>query len=124
MANWSLIKKEYCSGIPPRELAKKYEITAQSISDRACRDKWRKEKNKKCEEIAKTYEKETEQCVNLAITRLIELLQKDDIRDNDLVNAIGKALDISGLKAQKLENNTTIKSGLTIEVGNNVISNN
>ena len=104
MANWKVIKEQYCTGIPPRELALKHKLTANTISNRASLEEWDKEKQRKCEEIANSFEAETKRIVTKALEKLEELLNKEEVKDTDLISAIGKALDISGLKSQKTEN--------------------
>ena len=103
MPNWELIKKEYCSGVPPRELAEKHKVKAQSISKKACEENWQEEKSIKIKEIANNFEEETKRIVSKALQRLEQLLDSQEVKDNDLISAIGKGLDISGLKSQKVE---------------------
>jgi len=38
------------------------------------------------------------------------LLNSSEVKDTDLISAIGKALDISGLKSQKVENTNVEKT--------------
>ena len=116
MANWELIKEQYCSGIPPRELAKKHKLKAQTISDKAYDENWKLEKTKKTEEIAKTFKEETERITTKALQRLEQLLDSKDIKDTDLTSAIGKALDISGLKSQKVEQTNIDTSPFEIKI--------
>ena len=112
MANWELIKQEYCSGIPPRELAVKHKIKANTISIEATKGGWVEEKQIKTKEIAKDFEEERKRITTLALKRLAELLAKETIKDTDLVSAIGKSLDISGLKSQKVDGDIAFKQSL------------
>jgi hypothetical protein len=102
MANWQLIKKEYCTGIPPRELAKKHKLTANTISNRASREEWDKEKQKKSEEIAASFEEKIKEGTAIAIDTLL-LIAENGERDSDRVAAAKGLLDISGLKREKRE---------------------
>ncbi len=100
---WVKIKAEYLQGAFPKELAKKYNITAKQISDKANKEKWVNEKSKICEKVRENVESQVGRITNLALERLESVLKCKEIRNNDLIAAIGKALEISGLKSSKQE---------------------
>lgn len=100
---WNKIKAEYLQGATPKELAAKYKMTAKNVSDKANKDKWVQEKAKISENVREKVEEKVERITNLALKRLEDVLQDEEIRASDLVQAIGKALDISGLKSSKQE---------------------
>ena len=99
---WTKIKAEYLSGVTPKELAQKYGLTAKQISDKANKDKWVVEKAEICEKVRESTAEKISRITNLALDRLEEILTGSDLRP-DFVNAIGKAIDISGLKTSKRE---------------------
>ena len=103
VAPWNKIKKEYLEGVAPKELSKKYGITAKRISDKAGRDKWSKEKAEIRKKTQESTQKRIDSITNLALRRLEDVLIDYEIRTNDLISAIGKAIEISGLKTQKHE---------------------
>lgn len=112
---WNKIKAEYLQGVTPKELAEKYKIKAKTISDKAYEEDWRIEKQKISENIREMTEGQIQELTLLALARLGEILAGNSNRP-DFVNAIGKALDISGLK-----NSKQVIEG--IESGVNVIIN-
>ena len=104
---WIEIKADYLAGVTPKELALKYGVAAKTIHEKASKESWVDEKasiNKNLQEIT---QERVERITNLALKRLEDVLIDGKIKTNDLVNAIGKALDISGLKreSQKLDVN-------------------
>lgn len=99
---WIKIKAEYLQGVTPKELSEKYKVTAKQISDKANKDEWVEEKAKISEKVRENTEDKIERITNLALDRLEEILSGSNLR-SDFVNAIGKALDISGLKSSKQE---------------------
>lgn len=100
---WLKIKAEYLQGITPKELAKKYNIKAKAISDKANELKWVAEKSKISENIRKNTEDIVKEITELALKRLQDILNNDEIPAIVTVQAIGKAIDISGLKNSKQE---------------------
>ena len=100
---WMKIKAEYLQGVTPQALALKYKIKARSISDKAYKENWGEEKAKICENVRENTEERIERITKIALKRLEDVLTGENVRTNDLVSAIGKALDISGLKSQKHE---------------------
>lgn len=100
---WVQIKAEYLQGAFPKELAAKYNITAKQISDKANKEKWVAAKAEICEKVREKAESQLDRITNLALERLEEVLTMDLIKTNDLIAAIGKAIEISGLKSSKQE---------------------
>lgn len=100
---WVKIKSEYLQGVTPKELGEKYGLTAKQISDKANKEKWVAEKAKMCEKVRENTQERIERITNIALRRLEDVLLNDEVRPSDLVNAIGKAFDVSGLKSSKQE---------------------
>lgn len=100
---WVKIKSEYLQGVTPKELGEKYGLTAKQISDKANKEKWVAEKAKLCEKVRENTQERIERITNIALRRLEDVLLNDEVRPSDLVNAIGKAFDVSGLKSSKQE---------------------
>lgn len=100
---WVKIKSEYLQGVTPKELGEKYGLTAKQISDKANKEKWVAEKAKMCEKVRENTQERIERITNIALIRLEDVLLNDEVRPSDLVNAIGKAFDVSGLKSSKQE---------------------
>lgn len=103
MANWDLIKEQYLTGIPPRELAKMHNLSPDYISKEASLRKWKKEKEAKSKEIAADYEKKIEELTMLSLRELKNLIESESIKDADKNTAIRTAIEISGLKKDKKE---------------------
>lgn len=99
---WLKIKAEYLQGVTPKELAKKYNLTAKRISDKATKEKWVAEKTEICVKVREKTQDKIERITDLALDRLEEILSGSILRQ-DFVSAIGKAIDISGLKNSKQE---------------------
>lgn len=100
---WVKIKSEYLQGVTPKKLGEKYGLTAKQISDKANKEKWVAEKAKMCEKVRENTQERIERITNIALRRLEDVLLNDEVRPRDLVNAIGKAFDVSGLKSSKQE---------------------
>ena len=100
---WIEIKAAFLKGVTAKELAVKYKIKARSITDKAYIEKWNEEKTIISENIRDKVEKRVEHITNLALERLEGILLDEDVKTGDLVQAIGKAIDISGLKSSKQE---------------------
>ena len=100
---WNKIKADYLQGVTPKELAVKYKVKARSISDKAYKENWGVEKSIISENLREKTEDKIERITNIALKRLEDVLTNEEVKTNDLVSAIGKALDISGLKSQKHE---------------------
>jgi hypothetical protein len=90
-------------GVTAKELAVKYKIKARSITDKAYEERWNDEKTIISENIRDRVTKRVDHLTDLAMQRLEGVLLDEDIKTSDLVQAIGKAFDISGLKSSKQE---------------------
>lgn len=100
---WVKIKAEYLQGATPKELAEKYNLTAKQISDKANRNEWVEEKSKIQEKVRENAESQVERITNLTLKRLEDVLMLEYIKTGDLIAAIGKGIEISGLKSSKQE---------------------
>lgn len=100
---WLEIKAEYLSGCKPDELSKKYKVDIEKLYNKIDNSGWNKEKTELQGNIRNNLEEEISCITKLALSRLKDVLSDDDIRTSDLVQAIGKALDVSGLKSSKQE---------------------
>lgn len=110
---WTKIKTDYLNGATPKELAEKYDIEINKIYKKVENDKWAAELREIKANIGKSIQEQVTRITNKALRRLENVLDNEDIKVNDLVSAIGKALDISGLKAETLN---VAESNLTISV--------
>lgn len=100
---WLEIKTAFLKGVTAKELAVKYKIKARSITDKAYEERWNDEKTIISENIRDKVTKRVDHITDLALQRLEGVLLDEDIKTSDLVQAIGKAFDISGLKSSKQE---------------------
>lgn len=100
---WLEIKTAFLKGVTAKELAVKYKIKARSITDKAYEERWNDEKTIISENIRDRVTKRVDRITDLALQRLEGVLLDEDIKTSDLVQAIGKAFDISGLKSSKQE---------------------
>lgn len=100
---WLEIKAEYLKGCKPDELSKKYNVDIEKLYNKIDNSGWNKEKMELQGKIRNNLEEEIACITNLALRRLKNVLSDDCIRTSDLVQAIGKAFDISGLKSSKQE---------------------
>lgn len=100
---WLEIKTAFLKGVTAKELAAKYKIKARSITDKAYEERWNDEKTIISENIRDRVTKRVDRITDLAMQRLEDVLLDENIKTSDLVNAIGKAFDISGLKSSKQE---------------------
>lgn len=121
MANWAKIKIGYLEGKKPIELAKKYKVKAQTISNKAYEEDWKVEKSKIQEEIANNYKTEIDELVSISLPELKKIIEMDTlsitqegaittVKTADKINAIKAVLDISGLKSEKKELSGTINT--------------
>lgn len=111
---WIKIKAEYLQGVTPKELAEKYNLTAKQISDKANEEKWVAQKAEISENVRDKVQIKIDNLTSLALKRLEEVLKDKKTKTSDLVAAIGKAIDISGLKMSKRE--ITGKNGAPLTV--------
>ena len=65
--------------------------------------------------IQNKIEKQIQDITGLALARLREVLSDDEVKTGDIINAIGKAIDISGLKSSKQEIEA---SGFSVVINN------
>lgn len=100
---WLNIKAEYLQGVTPKELAEKYNVAAKTIHEKASKEGWVIEKTSISKNLQEKTEEQIKAITQLALRRLEGVLNDENIKTNDLVSAIGKALDISGLKSFKQE---------------------
>lgn len=100
---WVQIKSEYLLGVTPKELAKKYGLDSKTIHEKASKENWTEEKARICKNLQVHTQEQVQRITLLALRRLEDVLTEDMVKTSDLVNAIGKALDISGLKTSKQE---------------------
>lgn len=100
---WVQIKSEYLLGVTPKELAKKYGLDSKTIHEKASKENWTGEKARICKNLQVHTQEQVQRITLLALRRLEDVLTEDMVKTSDLVNAIGKALDISGLKTSKQE---------------------
>lgn len=100
---WLEIKAAYLKGVTPKELAIKYKLKAKTISDKANKESWGDEKAEICEKIREKTQDKINRVTDLALQRLEGVLLEENVKTSDLVQAIGKAFDISGLKSSKQE---------------------
>ncbi len=100
---WVQIKSEYLLGVTPKELAKKYGLDSKTIHEKASKENWTEEKARICKNLQVHTQEQVQRITLLALKRLEDVLTEDMVKTSDLVNAIGKALDISGLKTSKQE---------------------
>lgn len=98
---WLEIKTAFLKGVTAKELAVKYKIKARSITDKAYEERWNDEKTIISENIRDRVTKRVDHITDVALQRLEGVLLDEDIKTSDLVQAIGKAFDISGLKSSK-----------------------
>lgn len=100
---WHRIKKEYLEGVTPKELATKYKIKAKTISEKACKENWTKEKAKICNNLQENAEKRIEGLTNKAFNALEQVLDDEKAEYKDKVAAAKAIIDVSGLKKDKHE---------------------
>ena len=107
---WVKIKAEYLQGATPKDLAKKYKLTARQISDKVTRDKWTIEKTEISGKVRETIQDKIKDLSNNALEVLQEVMNDPEAKDADKVSAAKAILDVSGLKTQKQEITGDIKT--------------
>lgn len=100
---WTKIKAEYLEGCTPKELAEKYKIKAKTISEKACKENWTKEKTKIYKNLQEKLEDKIKNLTQKALKTLEEIMDNPDAENKDKVSASKAILDVSGLKTQKQE---------------------
>lgn len=98
---WNKIKAEYLQGVTPKELAKKYGLTAEQVSNKAGRDKWTKQKNEIQQKTQENVQDKIQKYVDTIIDNLYNIVIDEDEKTCDRINAGKVIIDISGLKNVK-----------------------
>lgn len=112
---WTKIKADYLQGVMPKELAEKYCVDIEVIYNKIGNSEWNAEKIEFNKKIQNKIEKQIQDITGLALARLREVLSDDEVKTGDIINAIGKAIDISGLKSSKQEIEA---SGFSVVINN------
>lgn len=86
---WERIKVEYLKGIPPRELSKKYQISASRISVRASQEGWRKEGATLKKNLKKKMDVLVEKEISKKLTTVVKNLT------DELENILGSAVSLA-----------------------------
>lgn len=107
---WTKIKAEYLQGATPKELAKKYSLTSQQISNKVKRDKWKIEKDLISYKTTKNVQDKIQALSNNALEVLSEVMNNPETENKDKVSAARAILDVSGLKSVKQEITADVKS--------------
>jgi hypothetical protein len=100
---WLEIKAEYLKGCKPDEISKKYDVDIEKLYNKIDNSGWTKERKEFQGKVRNDVAEHISRVTEIALSRLEEILKNSDIKDSDLINAIGKAFDISGLKSSKHE---------------------
>ena len=104
---WNKIKAEYLQGVAPKELAKKYNLSPNTIHTKFCQDGTTKKLKELTSNLSEEIRDKIDKATTLAIRRLTEMLESTETKDADLVAATRAILDVSGLKSQKVEATVT-----------------
>ncbi len=107
---WLKLKAEYLQGATPKELAKKYSLTSQQISNKVKRDKWKIEKDLISHKTTKNVQDKIQALSNNALEVLSEVMNNPLAENKDKVSAARAILDVSGLKSVKQEITADVKS--------------
>lgn len=113
---WTKIKAEYLQGVTPKELALKYGLTAEQISQKAKRDKWKPAKDIIKQKTTENVQDKIAQYSNRALEVLNEVINDPESENRDKVSAARAILDVSGLKRLTQE----IKTDVIAEVNSTV----
>lgn len=100
---WLEIKAEYLQRIPPRDLAAKYKVSVKTISDRAVKEKWTKEKEEICANVRKNVEQDIKDGSTEAVAYLRSVINDSNEETKDRISAAKGILEVSGLKSLKQE---------------------
>lgn len=106
MTDWTKIQIEYEQGAKPKELGAKYGLTAKQVSDKAHSNNWKKpseNRTKKIEKSRKKYEEKIEGLFCVSLIELEKIINAEETRNNDKINAIKCVIDISGYKRESQE---------------------
>lgn len=107
---WTKIKAEYLQGATPKELAKKYSLTSQQISNKVKRDKWKLEKDQISHKTTENIQDKIQALSNNALDVLCKVMNDPLAENKDKVSAARAILDVSGLKSVKQEITADVKS--------------
>lgn len=113
---WTKIKAEYLQEVTPKELALKYGLTAEQISQKAKRDKWKPEKDIIKQKTTEEIQDKIKQYSNRALEVLNEVINTPCAEYKDKVSAARAILDVSGLKRLTQE----IKTDVTADINSTV----
>ncbi len=107
---WTKIKAEYLQGATPKELAKKYKLTPQQVSNKVKREKWKLKKDQISHKTTENIQTKIESLSNNALDVLCDIMNHPDSEDKDKVSAARAILDVSGLKSVKQEIKADVES--------------
>lgn len=116
---WNEIKAEYLQGATPKELAQKYNLTAEQVSNKVKRDKWKIEKVQISQKTTENIQEKIKGLTNTALEALLEVINDPDCENKDKVSAARAILDISGLKCSKQE--ISANEGYTISINRKAV---
>lgn len=100
---WAHIKADYFLGATPKELSQKYGVPAKTIRDKASKGSWVKQKSTISDNLRQNTQEKIQELTDIALSRLEEVLTDDDVSTKDVLMAVDRVLDISGLKNSKQE---------------------
>lgn len=100
---WNKIKAEYLQGATPKELAGKYKLTAQQVSNKVKRDKWRLEKDQISHKTTENVQDRIKDLTHIALDALVEVINAPNCKNSEKIAAAKALLDVSGLKSVKQE---------------------
>lgn len=100
---WVKIKADYLNGIPPKEIANKYKVTAKSIHEKASKEDWVDEKASIIKKTQEDVQNRIKQLTDLALETLESVINDPESKSMDKVSASKAILDVSGLKSQKID---------------------
>ena len=95
---WTKIKAEYLQNVPPRELAKKYNLKTKTISDKATKEKWTLEKTQIFVNVRENVEQSIKDGAQESILYLREVVNNPDEETKDRIAAAKGLLSVSGLE--------------------------
>lgn len=98
---WTKIKNEYLQGATPKELSKKYNIAARTITNKASAQKWTAEKSTICDNLRQNAQDRIKDLTNIALDALVDVINAPDCKNAEKIAAARAILDVSGLKSVK-----------------------
>lgn len=90
-------------GIVPRELAKKYNLDVKVIQDKIGRDKWAPQKAQIRMKAQENVQEKINALTDKSLRTLEEIIDNEEAKHSDKIQAAKAILDVSGLKTQKQE---------------------